>query len=92
MEVKTEDTEQPLKIARLSVLEDLFSGDQQWETSSMTGLISIKKMVVSRQFWLQTSHSPQQNEAADLDCRGEVALSLCSSTSHLVVGIFLSPK
>lgn len=49
-------------------------------------------MLVSRQFWLQASHSPQQNEAADLACRGEVVLSLCSSISHLVVSVFLTTK
>lgn len=57
----------------------------------MTGLICIKKDV-GFQAIRAANFPPQQNEAADLDCRGEAALSLCSSISYLVVGVFFMTK
>lgn len=49
-------------------------------------------MVISRQFCLQTFHSAQKKKSGCLDFRRELALSVCSSVSHLVEGVFVMIK
>lgn len=48
-------------------------------------------MSVSTKFWPQTSHFPQQNEAAELDW-SKVDFFLGTFVSYVVVGVFFITK